>query len=135
MDWSQFDTRAAAEQGSFCHFRDPRNGALLFDGETPVGITLLGEDSDKIKKAERTMFDLRMEAAQLGGAPKFDSLDADNMEKLCAAAVSWTGVPAEFGKCNPANAKKFFEKFQAFREQAWGHFRKRGNYPAPPATA
>lgn len=139
MDWSQFDVKGPAEQGAFCHFRDPRNGALLYDGEgdaaVAVGITLLGEDSDKVKAIERTSFDRRMEQQALTQKALTQAqLEADNLEKLCAAAKSWTGIPAEFTKCNPANAKRFFEKYPPFREQAWTFFRNRGNYPAPPPT-
>lgn len=135
MDWSQFDTKGAAEEGAELHLRDPRNDALLFNDEVPVTITLAGEDSDRVRKAERACVDRRLEASARGVAVLTSAqIDADNLEKLVAAVISWTGIDID-GKpdCTPKAAASFFTRFPAFRDQAWTFVRNRGNFPAPPA--
>lgn len=135
FDPSQYDTKGPAEAGAFCHLRDPRNASvLLMDGETPVGITMAGEESDRVRRVERAAFDRRMEVAQLGqgAAMKFDTLEADNLEKLVAAAISWSGLEGSAGKFSPVTVRKFFEMYPAFREQVQTFYRNRANFPAAP---
>lgn len=57
MDFSQFDSRSAAEKPQELHLQDPVTGAPLYDGDQPCVVMVLGVEgktvSDAIKRIEK----------------------------------------------------------------------------------
>lgn len=58
MDLSKFSTKKKSNEGQFLHLKSPVDGKLLYDGDEskPVGLYLLGSDSDKVQAAIHKRF-------------------------------------------------------------------------------
>lgn len=103
MDLTRFDVKAAAEKGAVLHVKHPSTGEKLYDGKTPVTITVIGRDSPSVVAAMR---DIERRKA------KGEDIDRneEGLELLSAVVTDWQGV--EFDgkplKCTKANARKLF---------------------------
>lgn len=56
MDLSKFNTKKKSNEGAFLHLKSPVDGSPLFDDGKPVGLYLLGSDSDKVQAAIHKRF-------------------------------------------------------------------------------
>jgi hypothetical protein len=112
-------TLKPVEEGQVMQVRHPSTGAPL-DGMT---ITLLGSDSDKVRKARNANLNRRLKmGGRRGGvgSTTAEELEADGIEILVGATVAWTGV--EVGgaalECSPENVRKVYREFPWLRGQA-----------------
>ena len=59
MDFTQYDSRAAAENGAWLHMRNPATGELLYDDGKPCMVKVQGSESRKVIKAMGAAIALR----------------------------------------------------------------------------
>lgn len=113
LDMSAFDTKAAAEAGTFVHLENPFTAEPLFDDAgVPIGITILGGDSGKVHNELRKIADRRLERIQKQRTIVTDSEVSrkEDINTVAAATVSWhlfpfDGVELE---CTESNARKVY---------------------------
>lgn len=131
MDLSTLDTSAVANEGAVLHLNGP-TGQPLFqdDGETPVSLTLLGEDSDVVTKANneaanrflRTMGSAQQITAEVS--------KANELKKFAAATVDWAGIVVD-GKEIPfstASAGTLYRRFPWIADQVRVFISDRANF-------
>ena len=139
MDLSTLDTSALANEGAALHLNGPTGQPLYEDdGVTPVTITLLGEDSDVVTKANNEAANrfLRstMDASQQITA---ETSKANEIKKFAAATVAWSGivVDGEVLTCNAANAAALYRRFPWIADQVRVFISDRANFlKASPKT-
>lgn len=133
MDLSKLDTTAAAETGAKLEVAHPATGArLLQDDNTPVTVTLAGQDSDRFKKADRKISNRRLATSASGQRLKLtaEGIDSDSLERLVACTISWSGIGWGGGEkeCTPENAREAYTKLPWLREQAEAFIGDRANF-------
>lgn len=122
MDLSTLDTADLANQGAPMPVHGP-DGAPLYqdDGETPVTITLLGEDSDVLTRFDKQVTNQHLRGMQTGQQTVTAEIaEAKHINRLARAVVSWSGIVVD-GKpleCTEDNAKALFRRFRWLRSQA-----------------
>lgn len=55
MDFTQFDSRAAAETGRDLHLKHPVTGELMYDGKLPCMVNVIGSESREAQSALRAI--------------------------------------------------------------------------------
>lgn len=120
MDLSNFDTSALANEGAVLELRAP-DGNPIFqdDGETPVTITLLGEDSDRITKHNNVVANQYLRSGLGGPAITAESSRDNELTKFAKATLDWSGIKVD-GKvldCDETNAKSLYRRFPWIRDQ------------------
>lgn len=134
MNLSAFKATAANEP-AFCHFRGP-DGAPLYmdDKETPVGVWLLGQDSDAITALSNQQTDRFLKQREAGAGVTAASATSNEVEFVAKATVlsgkPWTGIEFddEAWPCDEQHASKLYREVPLFREQAARFVRDRGNW-------
>jgi hypothetical protein len=77
MDFTAFDSRAAAEKGRDLHIKHPATGELIFDGEKPCIVVVRGTES---REAQAALSRLRkMKVAE--GDEKADETTLEDMHQ------------------------------------------------------
>ena len=123
---------SAFNEPQFCHFRGP-NGAQIMSDDKPVGVWLLGTDSDDLTKVLNRQTDRYLKAG-VGVNVTAASARANEIELLVKAVVShgkgWSGIvfDDEEWPCDEDHAAKLFREVPLFREQAGAFMRDRGNW-------
>lgn len=137
MDLSTLDTRDVANTGAVMEVENPATGEkLLTEAGEPITITLLGIDSDKLKKRQN---ELTNEVMKKGFRPKAttaEKIEADRLATLCLATVAWSNI--EFGgkklDCTPENARSLYKALPWLRDQADAFIADRANFLKAPST-
>jgi hypothetical protein len=121
MDLSTFDTAAAANDGAVLELRSPNDGSVILqdDGETPVSITLLGEDSDRVTKHNNVIANRALRSGPGGPAMSAEVARENEIAKFAKATVSWSGVEVDKQTldCTEDNAKALYRRFPWIRDQ------------------
>uniref|UniRef100_A0A6H1ZDH5 Tail protein n=1 Tax=viral metagenome TaxID=1070528 RepID=A0A6H1ZDH5_9ZZZZ len=139
MDLSALDTSDMANAGAVLHLNGP-TGQPLFedDGETPVTITLLGEDSDVVAKANNEAANRFLRSA-MGATQQITAevSKANEIKKFAAATVAWSGivVDGQSVPCNAANAAVLYRRFSWIADQIRLFISDRANFLKPSPTA
>lgn len=81
MDFSQFDSRAAADEGRDMHVKHPATGELLYDNGEPCLVRVLGTESRSVQ-AEIA----KVRAAKVAEGRKDEKTLAELYERLVDAA-------------------------------------------------
>lgn len=113
LDFSDLDSKTAAETGTVMEVDDPRNDEKLTDPEgKPYWIELIGTDSAKLKAISRKFIDRRVNGIRKGKNEDFDSdtADQERVQLYAAATKSWYLLPidGEALECNEKNAKRLY---------------------------
>lgn len=134
LDFTQFDTVAAAEQGAAMKVRHPTTGEILLyqtrDGKEPVTLTIFGEDSERCRAALRAVRNRRMET-QRSAKVSAESLENEDYEILAACTGGWKGISLD-GKeetpATPENIRAAYKRFPWLFEQANAFRTDRANF-------
>lgn len=117
MDLDDFDTVAAADSGAVMQVRDPRTNVA---GDATL--TLLGEDSEKSRKARFAVADRRNKArvAARNLVVSAEEIDADELDVLVDCTIGFSGfskqgAPLEFSS---VNVRALYTRLPWLREQA-----------------
>lgn len=138
MDLSLLDTRDIANAGAVMHVEHPVTGEKLYtEGDNPqaITITLLGVDSQKLKKRQN---EITNEVFKKGFRPKAMTAEKSNDDKLTTlalATVAWSNIELD-GKAlsfSPENAKALYAKLPWLAEQADAFCGDRGNFLKTPS--
>lgn len=133
MDLSIFKADTA-NAPAFCHFRGPDGAPLHTDDGAPVGVWLLGQDSDELTKLLNQQTDRYLKQRTPGAGVTSASARANEVEFLAKAATlagkEWVGIVfgGEAWPFDEDHAKRLFREVPIFREQAGEFVRDRGNW-------
>lgn len=138
MDLSTLDTSALANEGAVLHLNGP-TGQPLFqdDGETPVTLTLLGEDSDVVTRANNEAANRFLTSMGNAQAVTAEVSKANEIKKFAAATVAWDGIKVD-GKildCNAATAGALYRRFPWIADQVRIFIRDRAHFLKASPTA
>lgn len=131
MDLSQFDTAELANAGAVLELRGPTGEPLIQDdGVTPVSITLLGEDSDVVTKANNIATNQFLRAGPNGQGITAEISKANEIAKFAKATVEWSGIVVDKKplECTPENAKALYRRFPWIRDQVRAFIADRANF-------
>lgn len=133
FDLSQFDTRSSANEGAWLHLRNPFNlSEPLFYKEKPIRIRLLGKDSDKFKKQSAAATNLRLKEQSKGRGASLttEQLEAETLSLLAVCSMEWENIilDGEELPLSVDNARLFYKRFPAFKEQADDFIGARENF-------
>lgn len=138
MDFSTFDSRAAAELGRELHIKHPATGEPIYDGDKPCVVIVRGTESRKAQAALSKVRKAKMDGEE-------ENLSAATIEDMHAKLVE-TAKPLVVGFKNinrgdePAKAPKDVDWFlnlqlingiegeQSFVEQIVAFATKRSNF-------
>jgi hypothetical protein len=129
MDLKLFDSTELANKGFDVKIVDPRTG-----DETEVVVTILGQDSDSYKAAQKKIQVKSLAIALKPGSNKeariVEASDENAIALLVASTIGWKGLadggkPYEFNK---ANAENVYRNFPVIREQVEAAQRERANF-------
>ena len=138
MDLSTLDTSAQANAGAVLHLNGP-TGQPLFqdDGEAPVTLTLLGEDSDIVTRANNEAANRFL--TSMGGAQVVTAevSKANEIKKFAAATVSWDGIKVDGNllDCNATTAASLYRRFPWIADQIRVFIRDRAHFLTPSPKA
>lgn len=112
FDFTDLDTKTAADAGTVVHLEHPGTGDPLYDEkQNPITITVLGSDSEKVRKLVRQQADKRFERMrrQKEGVTSA-AIESDAVARMVAATVAWQGVKldGQVLECNEQNARKLY---------------------------
>lgn len=119
MDLSTLDTAAASNEGATLELRGPDGNPVLQDDQSPVSITLLGEDSDVVTRHNNVIANQYLRSGLGGPAVTAEASRDNEISKFAKATVRWSGIVVD-GKeldCNEANAKILYRRFGWIRDQ------------------
>ena len=136
MDLSQLDTKKAADEGAFLQLRHPVTNELLVDKDDdnkPIGLTLLGSDSEAYRSSSLFRSNRRLKEAMKKGDKanlSVESIDNDKLDCLAACTIKFhqIAVDGKQRQCSADEAKKLYTRFTWIREQAEQFIDDRGNY-------
>jgi hypothetical protein len=139
MDLSDFDTKAVADAGAVLHLHGP-TGQPLFqdDGETPVTITLLGDDSSVVTAANAAASNLFLRSMGAGGQQlTVEVTKANELKKFGAATVGWSGIVVEGKEIDftTASAVSLYRRFPWIADQIRVFISDRANFLRPSPKA
>ncbi|HEY8359362.1 MAG TPA: hypothetical protein VIL30_18075 [Ramlibacter sp.] len=138
MDLLTLDTKDASNQGAVMELENPATGEkLLTESGEPITITLLGIDSDKLKKRQN---ELTNEVLKKGFRPKMttaEKQETDRLTTLALATVSWSNIEMGGKKldCTTDNARSLYKALPWLKEQADAFIADRANFLKAPSTA
>ena len=131
-------TKKAAEAGTFMQLRDPVTDAPLVDEESgkPIGLTLLGSDSDAYRKAKFEIQDRRTGRVRVKSGGRVQGLVAEqqareDQELIARMCTGVHGLEDDAG--SPIVAQReavmaLFERIPCTFEQADAHVHDREHY-------
>lgn len=103
MDLGKLDVKAASEKGAVLHLKHPMTGEKLFDGDTPVTITVIGRDSPAVAAAMKELDRRKSKGEDIDETER-------GLELLSAVVKDWQGIELDGAPldCTKANARKLF---------------------------
>jgi hypothetical protein len=143
MDFTKFDSRAAAEQGRDLHLQNPATAEPIFDGDKPCIVVVRGTESREAQAALAKWRRIKMAQDKKDGKDSGD--DEASLEDMHQRLVE-TAIPLVIGFKNinrgdkPAKAPADVEWFlnlqlingvegeRSFVEQVVNHATKRSNF-------
>jgi hypothetical protein len=131
MDLTKLDTRRASDEGARLHL--VWEGRPLMDGDQPVTITVLGQDSKIYEREHHRITGQRIGSRRraLNGSPEVsEKAEQEAIDLLAACTVSWenialNGSPLE---CTWQNARDLYMQFKWIREQVDAFIHDRSEY-------
>ena len=89
VDFTQLDSRAAAENGAWLHLRHPATGELMMDGDKPCMVQVRGMESRSAIKAASDAVRKRKPGDTLAD---IEANHAKNIESASALIMAFDGV-------------------------------------------
>jgi len=137
MDLLTLNTRDVANQGAVMEVENPGTGEKLRNekGEL-VTITLLGRDSDKLKKRQNELTNNVLKKGFRAKPATAEKTDDDRLTTLVLATVEWANVEAG-GKvldCSSENVRSIYKQLPWLAEQADAFIDDRANFLKAPST-
>lgn len=130
MDLATLDITKAANEGAVMEVRHPAAGTVLKDdaGE-PITITLIGSDSEKVKRRQRVELNKRLKSGRRQ-AMTAEELDEQGLDLLAFCTVSWTGImlDGQVLECNHGNAVAVYQRLPWLKEQVDTFVGDRANF-------
>lgn len=83
MDFSEFDSRAAAETGRDLHLKHPVSGELLYDGKNPCVVNVIGSESREAQAALRAI-----NKAKAKGDKKAEDQTLEDLQKTLSESAA-----------------------------------------------
>jgi hypothetical protein len=135
MDFSAFDSRAAASAGAWLHLAHPATGELLYDKKKPCRVLVLGTESRQAQEALRAA-----QASRMKGDDDQQTLSELHDRLVAAAKPLIVGFENVDRGDTPAKAPDDVEWFlslqtingqegeKSFVEQVMSFATKRANY-------
>lgn len=123
MNLSKYDTVAKADSGTFLHLEAPDRKSTPLMTETdpprPIGITVLGRDSKKLRALEHTQNNRRTKNLRVRGGGRIEGVssedtEGDQLELAATACVKFHELEDENGQpleCTFENAKKLLTRW------------------------
>jgi|JI10StandDraft_1071094.scaffolds.fasta_scaffold01299_28 hypothetical protein len=124
FDLNVLDTKTPMDAGAPMAVMNPGTNRPMYDGDTPITITLAGRDAERVREIQHELQNRRLDQVRRNSSIKMTSEDneRDLIEILVAATIGWTipsldGEPFPF---NERNARRLWsdERFIALRRQA-----------------
>lgn len=134
MDLSKLNMSVMAERGATLELENPVDGEPLMqdDGETPVTITLLGQDSKVWRNKNREYQQKRIAAMTKKRSRTVDYTvsDEDASEMMAACTIGWDGIveDGEAVEFSADNAYDLYMKYAWIREQCDAFIGDRANF-------
>lgn len=134
MDLSKFNMSVMAERGADLELEHPATGETLMqdDGETPVTITLLGQDSKAWRNKNREYQQKRIAALAKRRKKTIDYTvsDEDACEMLAECTIGWAGIEEEGETLEFSKDAAFdlYMKYPWIREQCDEFIGDRANF-------
>lgn len=138
MDLSVFKA-SASNVAAFCQFSGP-DGPIFTDAGQPVGVWLLGQDSDVVTKLLNQQTDRYLKARVPGAGVSAAAARSNEIELLAQATVKsgkdWQGIAfdGEQWPCDEDHARQLYKEVPTFREQAARFMADRGNWQTASQT-
>jgi hypothetical protein len=128
MDLNIYDTNEASNTGTFMHLEAP-NGELLYsddDKHEPVGMTLLGADSRKLrdlanKQQDRYLKAMRVKRGRVNTGMSSEQSESDNLALLAAAVLSFHNMEFNGKALVVDDAHMVLSELSWVREQVTAH--------------
>lgn len=125
MEILNLDPRKKANEGTFLHLKHPGTGAYLYgqtdgkdDESKPVGLYLLGTDSDAFAKRQHEKVNARF-TAKKPPVVTSESLERERVELVADLTVGWLNLEVDGSdEFTQANVFKLYSRLPWVREQA-----------------
>ncbi len=133
FDLASLDTGAAADTGAEMKVMHPTSGAVLVqDGGKPITIILVGEDSERHRRAVRVNSDRRLKR-QTSGRPvqmTAEELENDSLELVVSCTIGWSGVVLDGVEVpfSVDSARMVYKRLRWLREQVDAFIYDRSNF-------
>lgn len=132
MDLSKL---APAKEPYFVHLKHPVKGTVLMTEETnePIGIFVVGTDSDEYAECERNLLDQGLALAQARAqnqATVKPNIAERAIDTIAACVKSWKNITLDGNslQCTPENVRLLITRFRWIREQLDREIGNRANF-------
>lgn len=119
-----------ADVPAFCAFTDLEGQPLTTKGGDPIGVLLLGQDSDRLTKLANAQTNRFLNQRTPGAGVSAESALSNTIEFLVAATTELVNVTVD-GEDWPSDdehKRRLYREFPTFRLQAERFVRDRGNW-------
>ena len=134
MDLEELDLGRDSQEGATLHLKHPVTGVLLYHGEVPQTITVVGGDSPRWRKGQFDVYRRRVkESRRNNGTVPPEALEKEAIELLVNGTIGWTAIILN-GEDVPFSreaATRLYTKFSWIREQVDEFIGDRANFLKP----
>ncbi len=129
MDLSAFKA-SNANTPAFCHFKDLDDQPIHTDAGEPVGVYLLGQDSDTLTALANQQTNRFLNQRTPGAGVTAEKSLSNTIDFLAAATTEFANivVGGETWACDNDSKRQLYREFPTFRIQAERFVRDRGNW-------
>jgi hypothetical protein len=130
MDLATLDITKAANEGAVMEVLHPVEGTVLKDDAgKPITITLIGQDSEKVKKRQRVEMNKRLKGGRRQTMTA-EELEEQGLQLLAFCTLSWSGIKLDGQDldCNAANAVIVYQRLPWMKEQVDAFVGDRANF-------
>lgn len=130
MDLATLDITKAANEGATMEVLHPTEGTVLKDeAGKPITITLIGQDSEKVKKRQRVEMNKRLKNGRRQTMTA-EELEEQGLQLLAFCTLSWSGIKLDGQDldCNAANAVIVYQRLPWLKEQVDAFVGDRANF-------
>ncbi|WP_293826007.1 hypothetical protein [uncultured Brevundimonas sp.] len=129
MDLSAFKA-SNANTPAFCHFKDLDDQPIYTDKKEPVGVYLLGQDSDTLTALANQQTNRFLNQRTPGAGVTAEKSLSNTIDFLAAATTDFQNITfgGETWPCDDEHTRKLYREVPIFRIQAERFVRDRGNW-------
>lgn len=133
MDLKGLDTTKLADEGVSLTLKHPATGADLKDGDQPVQITVVGQDSKRYRDAQAKTSEKRLSSVLARGRrAKLSAaeVETDSLDLLVTCTIGFKNISLDKKplECTPDNVRKLYTQFAWIREQVDEFINDRSNF-------